>query len=136
MLYLGRHCTSFSLIGFKMLYLVGPQGTFLPFFSLVMGLGGLHIEVFFSEGFFFRAIPRYVVSKGTSYILDFLNWNLELDHAATQDYDLFNNHPPPPKKKKKLKKKNHNIIIIITIRNILPYKGQQRDDSSIFFGGG
>ncbi|CAE7800573.1 unnamed protein product [Symbiodinium sp. CCMP2592] len=31
----------------------------------------------------------YVVFKGTSYILDFLNWNLELNHAMTQDPDFF-----------------------------------------------
>ncbi|OLP97879.1 hypothetical protein AK812_SmicGene19741 [Symbiodinium microadriaticum] len=31
----------------------------------------------------------YVVFKGTSYILDFLNWNLELNHAMTQDADFF-----------------------------------------------
>ncbi|CAE7604122.1 unnamed protein product [Symbiodinium natans] len=31
----------------------------------------------------------YVVFKGTSYILDFLNWNLELDHATTEDTDFF-----------------------------------------------
>ncbi|CAE7344409.1 unnamed protein product [Symbiodinium natans] len=31
----------------------------------------------------------YVVFKGTSYILDFLNWNLELNHATTQDPDFF-----------------------------------------------
>ena len=31
----------------------------------------------------------YVAFKGTSYILDFLNWNLELNHAMTQDPDFF-----------------------------------------------
>ena len=31
----------------------------------------------------------YVAFKGTSYILDFLNWNLELHHTMTQDADFF-----------------------------------------------
>ncbi|CAE7463873.1 unnamed protein product [Symbiodinium sp. CCMP2592] len=31
----------------------------------------------------------YLVFKGTSYILDFLSWNLELNHAMTQDPDFF-----------------------------------------------
>eukprot|EP00439_Symbiodinium_sp_Y106_P047132 s634_g6.t1 len=31
----------------------------------------------------------YVDFKGTSHILDFLNWNLELNHAMTQDPDFF-----------------------------------------------
>ena len=31
----------------------------------------------------------YVVLKSNSYILDFLSWNLELDHALTQDPDFF-----------------------------------------------
>ncbi|CAE7195127.1 unnamed protein product [Symbiodinium necroappetens] len=31
----------------------------------------------------------YVAFKGTSYILDFLNWNLELHHTMTQDPDFF-----------------------------------------------
>ncbi|CAK8989252.1 unnamed protein product [Durusdinium trenchii] len=31
----------------------------------------------------------FVIFKGTSYILDFLNWNLELDHSITGDKDFF-----------------------------------------------
>ena len=31
----------------------------------------------------------FVIFKGTSYILDFLNWNLELDYTVTADKDFF-----------------------------------------------
>ncbi|CAJ1416565.1 unnamed protein product [Effrenium voratum] len=38
-------------------------------------------------------LPReqvlFIVFKGTSYILDFLSWNLEYDHGATNEVDFF-----------------------------------------------